>query len=222
MGNGRNLEINGVGKVVAGEYDQVSINGVGKIQGDFKCESLEISGVGKLDNSIQVGTLEVNGKAKVKGDCTGEKLDVAGFATINGDVKCNEMKISGLVTCRSVESDILICDGIIKAENTINSGEIIIDYSGKCSAKEIYGEKIKIRMSPNRRQTSIVDKILIPKYGFQLELIEGDHIEIENVKAKVVRGKNIIIGKGCNIDRVEYHQDIQIHKESMVKENQRC
>lgn len=49
-------------------------------------------------------------------------------------------------------------------------------------------------------------------------LIEGDNIEIENTRAKVVRGKNIIVGKNCTIERIEYSGEFKVDEESLVEE----
>ncbi len=39
--------------------------------------------------------------------------------------------------------------------------------------------------------------------------IEGDRVELEYTTAMVVRGKEVIIGEGCKIDRVEYTETFQ-------------
>ncbi|MBR0084959.1 MAG: hypothetical protein IJL97_00250, partial [Lachnospiraceae bacterium] len=48
--------------------------------------------------------------------------------------------------------------------------------------------------------------------------IEGDDIDIEYVHAKTVRGKCVIIGDGCEIDRLEYTDSINISDKAVVKE----
>ena len=37
-----------------------------------------------------------------------------------------------------------------------------------------------------------------------IDSIEGDNVRLECTSAKVVRGKDVVIGIGCRIDRVEY------------------
>ena len=48
--------------------------------------------------------------------------------------------------------------------------------------------------------------------------IEGDTIELENVKCDSVRGHNIKIGENCRIKMVEYTGSIEIDKKSKVEE----
>ena len=46
----------------------------------------------------------------------------------------------------------------------------------------------------------------------------GDNIEVENTRAKVVRGKNIIVGKNCTIERIEYSGEFKVDEKSLVYE----
>ena len=45
--------------------------------------------------------------------------------------------------------------------------------------------------------------------GLTVGTIEGDEIRLEHTKAKVGRGKQVVIGPGCEIDRVEYTESCQ-------------
>ena len=51
-------------------------------------------------------------------------------------------------------------------------------------------------------------------------LIEGDKITLENTKCKIVRGHDIVIGPGCEIDKVEYTGKLTIDKDSTVGEEE--
>ena len=46
--------------------------------------------------------------------------------------------------------------------------------------------------------------------GMYVRTIEGDQVELEYTQAKVVRGKYVRIGAGCEIDRVEYSGDLTV------------
>jgi hypothetical protein len=47
-------------------------------------------------------------------------------------------------------------------------------------------------------------------------MIEGDEILLENTKADVVRGKNVQIGKGCEIGLLEYQDSYKLETGSVV------
>ena len=70
---------------------------------------------------------------------------------------------------------------------------------GPCKAREIGGERIAVRagrklgwfwMWHEKRLTA--------------DLIEGDDIVLEYTTAKVVRGRNVSLGEGCDVEVVEY------------------
>ncbi|HIC96284.1 TPA: hypothetical protein EYP12_06635 [Candidatus Bipolaricaulota bacterium] len=58
-------------------------------------------------------------------------------------------------------------------------------------------------------------------WGFgtlEAELIEGDEISLEWTRARTVRGKKIEIGEGCEIERVEYSEELRVSPGAEVKE----
>ncbi|MCL0069946.1 hypothetical protein M1O56_05235 [Dehalococcoidia bacterium] len=52
----------------------------------------------------------------------------------------------------------------------------------------------------------------------ETELIEGDEILLEWTRAKTVRGKQIVIGEGCEIERVEYSESLEVDESARVGE----
>ena len=48
------------------------------------------------------------------------------------------------------------------------------------------------------------------------ELIEGDVVAIECVRAPKVVGRVVAIGAGCNIDLVQYSEEIEVHPDAKV------
>jgi hypothetical protein len=60
----------------------------------------------------------------------------------------------------------------------------------------------------------------MPEY-LTADLIEGDNVTLDVTKAKVVRGKKVIIGKDCEIDLVEYRDEIKISEGAKIKEQRK-
>ena len=52
----------------------------------------------------------------------------------------------------------------------------------------------------------------------EAELIEGEEIDLQATKAGVVRGRNVVIGPGCEIERVEYSGSLMVAPEAKVGE----
>jgi len=58
-------------------------------------------------------------------------------------------------------------------------------------------------------------------YFLPINLIEGDEIYLEYTTAKAVRGKNVTIGRGCNIELVEYVDNFNQHNDSFIRESKK-
>jgi len=48
--------------------------------------------------------------------------------------------------------------------------------------------------------------------------IEANSVELEGTRAKVVRGAEVVIGPGCEIDRVEYSKSLDVAEDALVRE----
>ena len=50
------------------------------------------------------------------------------------------------------------------------------------------------------------------------DTIEADEVDLESTRARIVRGVNIRIGKGCEIDRIEYSGTIEHEPSAVIRE----
>ncbi|MBB6715029.1 hypothetical protein [Clostridium gasigenes] len=231
----KNINISGVGTLDGGEYDKIILSGATKIMsyakgnkiiasgsctsfanleggyinisGAMKSEGglissdlIQISGSTKVD-FIKATTLNISGTTKVNNDCTFDKVRISGNLNIDGSCEGRDFKASArLVIGKLLSADI-----------------VEINIEGKSSISEIGGEKITIRKGLSLLGFSIFP---ILKKELSCDSIEGDTIYLENTICKVVRGKNIIIGEGCNINKIEYSGTLTVDKRSEVGERE--
>ena len=238
----QDLKISGSASAGGGSYNNVVISGQGNIDGDFDCADLRISGASKLDGNVEALTVKITGTANITGDFKVNDCKVSGFAQVHGNIKADEMRIEGAAVAGSnVSADWLEIKGGLKvksecsAENFVskgaftvggllNSDRITIELYGPCRAKEIGGENITVRKGPGFHFARIVKTILSSfdvDSGLVAESIEGDEIYLEETKAKVVRGNNVMIGEGCEIGLVEYRSKFEQRGNSTVRENRK-
>lgn len=236
------LIISGVGSSAGGIFNNVLINGKGKINGDIDCSDFTISGVGSVEGGVKTKTGKISGKGGIKGDLQADEFKVNGCANIDGSVEVEETRfegmvdINGSVTAETVEnkgvikingdcnSEVFISRGVFTIGGLLNAGNIDINLYAPCQAKEIGGEKIKINMGHAfslRRLIKSIFPSLDINTGLCTETIEGDEIYLEYTKAKVVRGNNVTIGQGCEIELVEYKGRFEKSDKSAVIENKK-
>lgn len=231
-----NLKIYGSGGSSGGVFNDIVISGSGDVNGDVECATLRISGSGDINGNVKAGLIKVSGSGDIEGNVDAEDIILNGSGDIQGEVKCKTLKIRGSsdigsdVSAEEIsifgsgdiagncEAEIFNAKGGFDIDGLLNAGEINIEIGGKCRVKEIGGDRIEVRKSNSTELEGLLKSLFMKKGELISEVIEGDDIYLEYTKADVIRGKNIYIGPGCEIDRVEYMNELEISKECNVKD----
>lgn len=197
----------------------VHVSGAFSNRGTLSAKEFHVSGSAKNKGRLDSDEIKVSGSFKVDGDCISkEKISVSGGFKCGGALHGAEVKISGgLKISGDFEAENayitggIFCGGLINAENL----RIELSNSYGSKAESIGGSKIIIE---NYRERGIIEKLFgRNKFGFDVsESIEGDEIIIERTNAKTVTGRYVEIGEGCNIDLVQYSENIKISPKAKV------
>lgn len=75
------LIVSGMTTSAGGNFNVVKIDGMGKVNGDLNCISMD-----------------VNGTLKMQGGITGEQVSINGMGTVEGTVECDSLRIDGMAT----------------------------------------------------------------------------------------------------------------------------
>jgi len=184
----------GLGNINGGEYDKVSVEGVGSCNGDIKTDEMLITGVFNCSGEIEAKRLRCEGVATIKGDILAETIDVEGVINIKTGTK--------------IEATSIQCEGVININGQISAD--VIYSEGYMSAKEIVGDRIVIK-TPVGLFTGFTGK------RSKIDLIEATNIELRNVKAREVNGKDIIIGPKCRIELLDCSGTLKIDPSAFVE-----
>lgn len=223
------MRISGSTTMPGGEYGKVRISGSGEVKGNLKCESVACSGAAKVSGDIQcLGDMGVSGsfqcggnvQAKeitasgsyaVEGSLSGESLRISGAAKIGGSIRVGQIKCSGSVSVGGdVEADTVRLCGKTEIDGLLNAETVEISADGLSEIGDIGGTNIFVkRENASRRMFIFIGSMRARGLGLRVNSVEGDTVELENTTAKVVRGKRVIIGEGCRIDRVEYSEHLE-------------
>lgn len=228
----RNLNIFGSGSYAGGHYAKVKIKGDGTITDDMDClqfkihgtssllgnvkaENFTIFGTADLQENLKSDVVKIFGTMNVNGDLAGEKIVIKGAGDIGGNVLGEELDVKGGFSVKgNCEVETFRLEGGFQIGGLLNAGSINIELKyGESSADEIGGETINIRKKPSFLGfNKHLGKLMT-------NLIEGDHIYLENTVAKIVRGNSIELGPGCEIGTVEYKESFKQHKSTTVKDS---
>ncbi len=251
----QNIKINGSGTAGGGKYDEVKINGSGKITGSIECEVLKIDGSGKVEGDVNSETVKFNGSGSIEGNVYATQMktngsssvdknavvdeliingssvfkqdvqvvefEINGTSKVYGKVIGGEVKVNGVLKVNgSCEVERFRSHGVIEVGGLLSADLIELNIGYHSSAKEIGGEKISVRQYGSNNIIKQIINFFKPRSEvLEADMIEGDEIDLEVTRAKLVRGKKIVIGEKCEIERVEYTDTIEIHSSSKVKES---
>lgn len=201
------LRINGHGSSTGGKYNSVTVNGSGSVDGDMECAYLRVNGQCSVNGNIKADSVKINGNSSVKGDMESKKVKIQGMVDINGNLSVEEVETRGNINIGGdCNAEFFRVDGMFTVDGLLNAGELKLNLHGPSLAHEIGGEKITVERKGKFHLRGL-RSIILP-FGHNTELIadtiEGDDVYLENTHAKVVRGNNIELGQGCEIELVEY------------------
>lgn len=214
--------------IINGDIDCINFKSVGdsKIEGNLKAKRIKILGSALISGSVKSGSAAITGDLKTSGDIQSETLVLRGGIDTGGGIKSEDVKLKGYITInKNCETEIFKSDGILTINGLLNAEEITIKTYGTCEVSEIGGEKITIGRGFNSSITKMIKFLFMPsdfhKGTLVTDSIEGNEIHVSNTKAKVIRGKNVTIGDGCEIDLVEYEDKFSTHGKSTVREKRK-
>jgi cytoskeletal protein CcmA (bactofilin family) len=233
------LEISGAGKSGGGKYNRVEVNGASKINGDIDCVEFEASGAAKFEGNVKTVSYNVSGATKCIGNVEADFCEIRGAGKIEGNLHSKDSKIEGsfkvggnfigeIIDIQGAakiigdcEAEDFICSGAITIGGLLNSEKVSIDIAGRSEIPEIGGKVINVKLAPfGIGFLSKITKALFNTSINELNcnVIEGDEIYLEGTEARIIRGNDVVIGKKCNIQRVEYKNSLSIDPSSKVLE----
>lgn len=234
----KTVSISGSGSFAGGNYGSVRISGSGKCTDPFTADNVRISGSASLA-TVETGELRIAGSAKFSGRVSAEKMSVSGVCKIEEDCEAANLQVSGSMSaCKglrgtngSVSGSILVdgdmefeelaISGAANVSGLLNAETLTIHLGGNCEIGEIGGNTIFVDVPP--RHLGFLGRLL---GGFitptlKCGTIEGESIRLENTVCDTVRGKNVVIGSGCEIGLVEYSDELMVDPDSRVQRKEK-
>ena len=233
--DGDSIRIAGSGRISSGEHGTISIAGGGRFEGPLHCKRLTVSGSLKgtgdisAEKDIRVsGSFRSDGKLVSKGSINvagalsassvkADRLRFSGSVSLNGDAEadglaeiCGKAEIGGLLNAEKIEIHTGRDEGMVRI-GSMGGTDIVVREDRERVSSFSFG---KFFLSINSRK----DALPAEKNVLITSSIEGDTIDLEGVKADVVRGKDVTLRAGCTVARVEYSNSIKIENGAEVGE----
>lgn len=213
------LKMYGQGNASGGKYNDVSIMGEGKIDGDVECTNIKIYGEGQLTGNLKTeNTVNIKGQTSIKGNLEADKIKLQGILDVDGEVLVDEAMLTGTINTKGdVNAEIFTLEGGFTINGLLNADVLKIKLYWPCNVREIGGSKITIKKDGKFSFLGLKNMIMADEHNIlKADIIEGDEIYLENTQSKVVRGDNITLGPGCKIELVEYKNKFKQDKTAEV------
>ena len=214
------MKIAGSGIIGAGEYDNVGISGSGRIQGAIKCNKLTVSGAASSED-VKTNIAKIAGSFKCNGNLFAEgEVKISGSAKFCKKLKCVSLNIAGAVRVNEdIEAENIHICGKIDCPGLVNAEKIDIEVENATSnIGSIGGSILTVRKNAMRNLSFIIFKWFSKSYGTLAitNEIECDTVDIESVTAPKVVGRIVKIGDDCDIELVQYSENIEISPKAKV------
>jgi cytoskeletal protein CcmA (bactofilin family) len=237
------LRIVGDNSAPGGTYNNAKIIGDSIVNGDLDCSNFKCVGNTRIEGNVKADNTRIVGSLSVTGSLQSDEIRIAGNVETNGDVKSKDivlrggmdvrgglkadnMRLVGYTTIKkNCEAETFRSEGPLTIVGLLNADEIDIRIYSRCKVAEIGGGRIQARRGHYSKLGNLIKSFFTLGDLFKGKLIadtiEGDEIRLEDTKAKMVRGKKVFIGDGCEIDMLEYADECRIAGRSTVREKRR-
>lgn len=213
-------QINGIGKINGGTYNHVKVDGIGEVTGNLTCQAFHCNGKGKISGHVVSRVFKVQGMCKVMGKLESLEIRIDGTITADDGIVSEKVLCNGAMSLDAgCKAETFQASGKVEIFGLLHADQVKLELLAKCRVRNVKGSEVIIRQGDSKGEW--MQKILSSFVGVPqliVESIEGDYIKLEHTKAKIVHGDNIIIGPGCEIERVEYKSHLSIDERSEVKQ----
>jgi cytoskeletal protein CcmA (bactofilin family) len=220
-----------------------------RVAGDIKATLMKTAGSCVIEGDVQADELKIAGTQTVEGALRAKEITSAGSLRVSEDVEAEKFlsrggfEIGGLLSAEEVKIEL----GGGKVSE-IGGTRIEVRRRGRSfwdwrreprvhihmrRGPEDLGETLESIFEDLERIGEEVGRAVGESFSYsygwagrgsgylEADTIEGDEIFLENTKARVVRGKKVQIGEGCEIETVEYSESVEIAPGAGVKEQRK-
>lgn len=242
------LNISGSGHITPGEYDTIRISGSGQLGDAVRCKNLYVSGSANGSNvdcekdfhisgscgfsgKVSAGNIAISGGSSFGGDIeVKERVAVSGGMSCRGDIKCKQLQVSGnSKVSGDVEAELAKIRGALDCEGLLNAEEVDIEFEKSMEVGSIGGSKIAIYKRHGEEKKK---RARLPLFASLIKRstagavcvnnsIEGDEIALEGVVCPRVSGRVVAIGADCEIELVQYSEQVEVSPEAKVGRTER-
>ena len=237
MNSNIDMHIAGSGNIPSGEYRKISVSGSGRLIGKVRCvsfsaagsskgediecaESFKMSGSSGFSGNVEAKNIKISGSFGCGGELIAkENLSASGSIKCEKSIKCEQLTAAGALKVEDIEAERVKVSGTVNCVGLINAESIEIKFERGINIGSIGGSKIVIAAKKRIKFLKRLPFFSSLKKAVCVNVnssVEGDEVSLEYVTCPRVTGRDVTIGRGCNIDLVQYSENIEISPKAKV------
>lgn len=218
--------------------EEFRVSGSATVEGNLRADFVKASGSLRVGEKLTASFIKTSGSLTVGEDVEADKFVSEGSFEIEGLLTADEIEIrlGGDCAVREIGGErIEVKPKSPRFRPEDLERRVEQKVREKARAKrwrfEELGIEIDIDVEKMARELGKLGAMLgnlgLSLTGFggygtlEADTIEGDEIHLESTRAKVVRGKRVVIGPDCEIERVEYEESLDVDESAEVGERQK-
>ena len=242
------INISGSGHVTPGEYDTIRVSGSAQLSDGVRCKNLHVAGSANGHNVVCENELRISGSCGFSGRVSAgtvgiaggssfgegleakERISISGGMSCDGAVKCKHLQVAGNAKVSGdVEAELAKIRGALDCEGLLNAEEVDIEFEKSMEVGSIGGSKIVIYKRHGEEKKK---RARLPLFSALIKRttvgtvcvnnsIEGDEIALEGVTCPRVSGRVVAIGADCEIELVQYSEQVEVSPDAKVGRTER-
>lgn len=197
------LRLIGDGLTNGGTFGKVRLTGDTEFNGSVDCRSFKCTGNVTVDGSLNADELKTTGHMKVAGGLNVNRMNLTGELQVEESLAGEEIHIYGdCAVDGGIQAERFLVKGAVRTAGMLNAERIDLRMIGMSKIGEIAGSHIEIEPHKPGKWVPWLMRSGSPE--LEAGIIEGNVVRLENVTADIVRGGEVLIGRGCRIRLVEY------------------
>ena len=243
------MNIAGSGVIPAGDFDEkISVSGSARFTGNLRCPALLVAGAASGTGNVEcTGEVRASGSMRLNGSLSAQALHVSGAFRLEGGCRVETMKLAGaahfgkLLKAVNIRADgrihaeegieaetLMLRNGVLLCSGLLNAETAELDLAGGVSKVDsIGGTTICVKNAGGCETDALWRRLCnwISGHGAGrlevAEAIEGETVTLEATCAPVVVGRDVTVGKDCEIGLIQYSGELHMDPAARVKRTEK-
>lgn len=182
-----------------------------------------------IDKEDIYNNIDVKGNVESKYDIKAENFNIKGDVNAGSDIFVkNIINIKGKIKANKIFTGIFDMHGKVDADY-IEAREIKIISSRNSRVTKISGQNIVVKNGTNIKENEVFMNAILKTLKinleykanqnssiFEIDKIEGEYIEVTNIKVNEIIGDTVVLNECCDINKVLYSKELKINGDSKV------